>query len=211
MDDGWNPMEVARALNSGNDKPTFSREDDELREISAAFGEDTDTHGNSIFTAEKGMLICDLVASGLSMKQICRHPLLPNHRGTIYHWLHRNSEFAEKYRIAQAAKMEAYVDDMVEIADDCSDDIEWGKDGPKIKGSAIRRAQVQIDTRKWIVARLAGHKYGDKTTMEHIGEGSSGGGKTEINITLLPSGTVIEKEEQESGVTIDLQAEKVVA
>lgn len=202
--EGWNPQEVGRALQPSVAQKiaAIQREDEELAN---AFGSIVGSDIRDKYTPEMGEIFCNLIASGLGVKQCLRYPGMPSTKGSIYGWLHRYPEFAEKYRMAQASRAEAYVEEMIEIADDASDDIEWGKDGPKIKGSAIRRAQLRIDTRKWVVSKHNNARFGEKILNEHTGKNGAPLGDTHFNITLLPSGTVLEPE-AEDGVTIEHEA-----
>jgi hypothetical protein len=34
----------------------------------------------------------------------------------------------------------------------------------------IARSRLRVDTRKWLMARMAPKKYGDKVTQEHVGD-----------------------------------------
>lgn len=62
---------------------------------------------------------------------------------------------------------------MLEIADDASND--WmertGKDGESIgwqlNGEHVNRSKLRIDTRKWIMERMAPKTYGSKQEISH--------------------------------------------
>lgn len=148
----------------------------------------------TLWTEELGDKFCELIAAGLTINQAMRFPGMPKTKLTIYSWLHKYPDFMAKYKLAKVARVEAYIDEMIEISDDCTDDIGMGPNGPIIKTSSIRRAQLRVDTRKWIAARI-NPDYNDKMVNEHTGPGGTGLGNTIVQFTLLPSGTVLPKEE----------------
>ena len=62
---------------------------------------------------------------------------------------------------------------MLDIADDAAND--WmeregeNSQGWQLNGEHVQRTRLRLDTRKWIAARLAPKKYGDKVDVEHSG------------------------------------------
>ena len=60
------------------------------------------------------------------------------------------------------------VDEIIEIADDSSQDNIINKQGQIIcNNESINRARLRIDTRKWIASKLAPKIYGDKIDNTH--------------------------------------------
>ena len=105
----------------------------------------------STYTEEMGNLICDKLTEGVSLRKLCMSDEFPN-ASTVYVWLDRFPEFAEKYTRAREAATEDMLEDLLEIADD-----------PKMDAQEKR---VRIDTRKWVMGRLKPKKYGDKSTVD---------------------------------------------
>ena len=105
----------------------------------------------STYTEEMGNLICDKLTEGVSLRKLCAQPEFPT-ASTVYVWLDRFPEFAERYARAREAATEDMLEDILEIAD---------RDGldPQEK-------RVRIDTRKWVMGRLKPKKYGDKQTVD---------------------------------------------
>ncbi len=59
------------------------------------------------------------------------------------------------------------------------------KDGKKtLDHEHVQRSRLRVDTRKWLMARMAPKKYGDK--MQHTGEGG-GPIRTEVDLTGIPT------------------------
>ncbi len=59
--------------------------------------------------------------------------------------------------------MEALAEEILEIADDGSNDTYETEDGhEKVNTDVINRSRLRVDTRKWLMSKLAPKKYGDK-------------------------------------------------
>lgn len=133
----------------------------------------------SSYTPETGQAICDRLVCGKdelpeSLRSICRDDDMPELR-TVMRWLASNDEFRQQYTRARELQQELSGDDIMDIADNSTDDVmyltaddESGESGRAvIKHSAIARAKLQIDTRKWVMSKLAPKKYGDSTQIKH--------------------------------------------
>lgn len=88
---------------------------------------------------------------------------------SVIRWLNdRNkAEFQEMYRLARQVQAELRIDEIIEIADDTTNDWKpvYNKDGEiidhKPDNEAIQRSRVKIDTRKWLAAKMLPKVYGD--------------------------------------------------
>ena len=105
----------------------------------------------STYTEEMGNLICDKLTEGMSVRKMCQMDGFPN-PSTIYVWIDRFPEFAERYARARETATEDMLEDILEIADDPTID--------------TQEKRVRIDTRKWAMGKLKPKKYGEKTTHE---------------------------------------------
>ena len=119
--------------------------------------------------------ICERVADGETVRQIGKLDHMPV-ASTIYLTLARDKEFSDQYAIARQAQLARWEDEILEIADDASND--WiersGRDGDAgwvLNGEAIGRSRLRVDSRKWIMSKRLPKVYGDKVTTEHTGEG----------------------------------------
>lgn len=126
----------------------------------------------SDYTAETAKIICMRMAEGESLREICRGDGMPGQR-TVFQWLQKHSEFAQQYAKAREQLLEHWADEIVEIADDGSND--WmereNKDGSTyetVRADHINRSRLRVDTRKWLMSKLAPKKYGDRLT--HAGD-----------------------------------------
>lgn len=119
--------------------------------------------------------VLDRLIGGESVRTICSTDSMPD-AATIFRWLAQDKEFCEQYARAREAQADALFDEILDIADDGSND--WmerkNADGQNIgwqeNGEALRRSALRVDARKWMAARLQPKKYGDKITQEHAGK-----------------------------------------
>lgn len=85
---------------------------------------------------------------------------------TLMKWLTDSDkiEFSEQYARARDCQADFYADQIVDIADELSETAE---------ASELARAKLQIDSRKWKVARMSPRKYGDKQQIDHVSSDQS--------------------------------------
>lgn len=88
------------------------------------------------------------IAKGRSVASVCQDDDMP-HRATIYEWLAQNGDFSDRYARASEQRADHYFDEMLDIAD-------------KALPEDVQKAKLQIDTRKWVLARMNPKKYSDK-------------------------------------------------
>lgn len=110
------------------------------------------------YTEEKALEICELVADGQSINKISKLPGMPN-RSTILKWFRDVPEFSTMYARAKEIGFEVLADEIIDLADA---EVNTDKD-------QLRRHQLMIDTRKWLLAKLQPRKYGERVTQEIVG------------------------------------------
>ena len=113
--------------------------------------------------------ICELVAtSNLGTNKLCKlYAWMPN-ADTIYQWRYRHAEFADKYARAKARQAELMVEEIIDIADDGTNDTYVDENGnQKVDTDIVARSRLRIDTRKWYASKLAPKIYGDKVDHKH--------------------------------------------
>lgn len=127
----------------------------------------------SKWTDEVADEICRRLAEGAGLEEICADEHLPD-SAQVYRRLHVDADFCEKYARARESQAEHHLDEIIAIADNATDDVMFlAMDGqpdgdggkPAINHSAIARARLQIDARKWVMSKLAPKKYGDKQIL----------------------------------------------
>jgi hypothetical protein len=111
----------------------------------------------------------------MSLREVCRQDEMPA-LSSVMLWLSKEEWFSEQYARAKAAGVEALAEEMLDIADNASND--WmernDKDGENtgwaFNGEAAQRSRIRIDTRKWLLSKLAPKKYGDKVEQTVKGD-----------------------------------------
>jgi len=109
------------------------------------------------FSQELFDAICELIADGKSVREICSADGMPD-RKTFNQWRKRTPELEKQYALCRIDREDAIFDDIHWIADNEKD--------PK-------KAKVMIDAREWTLARMNGKKYGNRVMQEL--SGSDGG------------------------------------
>lgn len=126
----------------------------------------------SSFTDDKGDAICERISNGESLRSICLDEDMPN-KSTVLRWLRDIEPFRAQYVLAREAQADILADEILDIADDGSNDWmkrRYGEDERWIEnGEAMRRSQLRIDARKWLAGKMLPKKYGDKVQAEHSG------------------------------------------
>jgi hypothetical protein len=136
------------------------------------------------FTPELADKLCEQIASGKSNREACKTLSITN--SAMYSWLQKNREFQEQYAHAREMQADLLFGEIIAIADEL--EIEATYRGGTVKldvsAAAVARARLRIDARKWMAAKLAPKKYGDK--LQVGGTEDLPAVKHESMITLTP-------------------------
>lgn len=125
------------------------------------------------FTQELADKICETIStSSKGLRTICSENDIDT--STLLKWLRENEEFSIQYARAKELQADYLVEEMVEIADDGSNDymkivkgdMEYNVEDREVTS----RSKLRVDTRKWIAAKLAPKKYSDKMDVTSGGE-----------------------------------------
>jgi hypothetical protein len=118
-------------------------------------------------------LVCERIAgSSLGLRAICAAADVPS-ISTFRQWLADEGgagPLAACYAQAKEVQADSLADEIIEVADDARNDWMESKEEPgsgwKLNGENIQRSKLRIDTRKWLAAKLAPKKYGDRQTVD---------------------------------------------
>lgn len=115
------------------------------------------------YTPELAQEICDTIASSSKgTKRLCKERSYWPCQDTLFTWLKQYPEFSEQYKRAKLCQVELLVDELVDIADDTSQDMTIDETGKmSYNAERVARSKLRIDTRKWIAARLVPRVYGN--------------------------------------------------
>ena len=120
----------------------------------------------SDYTVWKDRAICMRLASGESLRSICKRKYYPS-RFAVIRWLQCNESFRNHYAQAREMQAEYFIDDIIEIADDSENDTIETDNGPRFNSEYVQRSRLRVDTRKWAMERMAPKRYGAKQEIDH--------------------------------------------
>jgi len=122
----------------------------------------------SEFTPEIADEICELLADGISLREICEAETMPD-RSTVRRWRNQSAEFRAQYARAREEQAHVYAERVVEVAQNAED---------------AQLARLEMDALKWAASKLAPKDYGDK--VAHVG-GDEGDApiKTSLTVTFV--------------------------
>jgi hypothetical protein len=128
------------------------------------------------FTQDLANTICDYLMDGKSLRQIEKIDGMPSAR-TVYRWLAEpgNAAFRQQYTCAREAQADIMGEDMLDIADDESNDfmtITKGDTSYVVENKEwTSRSKLRVDARKWLMSKLAPKKYGDSKQVDVTSKG----------------------------------------
>jgi hypothetical protein len=109
--------------------------------------------------------VLDGMRSGLSALKSCQAAGV--HQSTFNDWLNDDAKLAAEYARAREDLIERMAQEVLELSDS---DVGFLPDGKK-DWAAVQKHKLQVDTRKWLLSKLAPKKYGEK--LEVSGDPSS--------------------------------------
>src|SRR3954469_21620442 len=120
------------------------------------------------FSEDVADRICARLAEGESLRAICASDDMPG-KTTVFVWLQARPEFRDQYARAREAQAEHWADEILEIADDGSHDVKTierkGELVEVVDHDVVQRSRLRVETRKWLLSKLAPRKYGDKLEL----------------------------------------------
>jgi hypothetical protein len=126
-----------------------------------------------IWSQDLADAVCFKIAHGYSLRTVCKDKDLPG-MTTIFKWLREREDFAKQYARATEERTEAMAEDILDIADDGSNDLMTIQKGDKtyeIENKEVtNRSRLRVDTRKWLMSKMKPKKYGDKLDLTSDGK-----------------------------------------
>lgn len=112
--------------------------------------------------------ICEVITtSSIGLAKICKEYGVSY--GSFYSWMRQNDELVNRYTRAREMQADYLAEQILEIADDSSQD-ELNTDFGVIENKEfVNRSKLRVEARKWIAAKLKPKKYGDK--IDHTTDG----------------------------------------
>lgn len=124
----------------------------------------------SKYTNSLAIKICERIAEGESLRTIVKDDDMPS-ASTIFRWLldKKHKEFWEQYEKARNVQAEMMFEELLEIADDASNDWMERQLADKVievvDTEHIQRSRLRVDTRKWYLSKVVPKKFADKTAI----------------------------------------------
>jgi len=113
------------------------------------------------------LIIRDIEVLGRSLRQALNGYVSSQ---TFYEWLKSDEDKSKRYAHACEVRQDAMVDEILEIADNKNPELNIVDGNIVIDGTAVQRSKLQIDTRKWLLAKMNPKKYGDRVSLDHGGQ-----------------------------------------
>lgn len=135
--------------------------------------------GTSTYTQEVADIICEQLAEGYSLRQITAMDGIPS-QPTVFRWIADNESFRKQYASAREAQAEKMADEILAIADCRTHDVD--EEG-RVNHEVVARDRLRVDSRKWLLSKLAPKKYGDKLAIG----GAEDLPALQVDLALLPS------------------------
>jgi len=127
----------------------------------------------SSFTQEIADRICERIAGGEPLRQICRDDEMPPWQ-TVYGWLDAHPDFSERFARARILGFDAIAEDTIEIADTPADAViitEKADGSVETKrGDNVEHRKLRIHTRLQLLAKWDPKRYGERFGVEHSGQ-----------------------------------------
>jgi len=121
----------------------------------------------SEYSQEIGTEICERLASGNSLRNICKASDMPSDRA-VYRWLASNEAFRQQYAHAREIQADTLADEILDISNTTVLGVKTKTTADGVEtteGDMIEHRRLQVDARKWLASKMAPKKYGDR--MDH--------------------------------------------
>ena len=127
----------------------------------------------SDYTPELASEICAKLAEGQSLRTVCKEESMPC-TSSVFNWFRKHPEFLEQYTRAKEESADAMAEEVLDIADDATNDWMSKNAGDDVafsfNGEHVQRSRLRIETRKWLMAKMKPKKYGEKVMQEITGK-----------------------------------------
>ncbi len=101
--------------------------------------------------------VCTRIAGGESLRSVAADYLVTDEALRV--WLRNDPARSARYEQARIDRAHRFADEVIELSDTVG-----------LSKEEVAKARLQIDTRKWIAAKLYPKTYGDRLMAEHSGE-----------------------------------------
>ena len=115
-------------------------------------------------------ILSTIATTPKSLETICKEIESAPHARTFWKWLEQDPELGQRYARAREAQIQILADQLVDLADTdriCEKVVIKGDGSREVTiGDQVERTRLQIDTRKWLLAKLKPKVYGEKLQVD---------------------------------------------
>src|SRR6185503_2410404 len=153
--------------------------------------------------------ILSQMAEGMTLREICKQPGMPS-APTVRRWVVADLDgIAERYVRARDAQANHWADEILEIANDGSNDwmqlqTERGNVKTVLDREHVQRSALRIDARKWLLAKLHPQLFGERIAHQTLGADGRPVDPTKHTITINDDRPVLD------GFLVEFTEQKVV-
>ena len=113
----------------------------------------------SRYSAALAERICDHIRCGDSLRKAAEKEGVPN--PSVMRWVHENKAFSEQYARACEERLAALEDKLLDLVEKCHEVAPCAEIG----GTMLQAVKLEIDTLKWMLAKLMPKRYGDRAAL----------------------------------------------
>jgi hypothetical protein len=130
--------------------------------------------------SDKAQAVLEEMRKGQSLRASCIAVGVPN--STFLGWVEADAELAEQYARARDSMIDAIADETMTIADEMP--LTHPETGA-IDSGAVAHQRLRVETRKWLLSKVAPKKYGDR--LEVAGDPTAPL-KADLTVTFVKPG-----------------------
>lgn len=117
----------------------------------------------SRYSATLAERICDHIRCGCSLRRAAKKEGIP--QPTVMNWARDNEAFSNQYARACEERLAALEDKLLDLMEDGHQAAGCGLIG----GNLLNAVKLEVETIKWMLAKLMPKKYGDRKAVELTG------------------------------------------
>ncbi|MBQ5963158.1 terminase [Massilia sp. ZL223] len=140
----------------------------------------------STYTQEIADEICERLAKGEPLAEICRFDNMPAVR-TVSDWKASNAAFSADFARAREEGYDQIAADCLKIADETSNDTVYGENGERPNTEWISRSKLRIETRLKLLAKWDPKRYGEKLAIGGAADLPPVDTKATLDVAGLPT------------------------
>lgn len=121
----------------------------------------------SIRTSELADILVEGITDGIPLRQLCRVNTVS--KSAVYDWIDDDADFAGRIARARARGYDQIAEEILEIADDTTNDTIQTETGEIPNKEWILRSKLRAEMRLKLLSKWSPKTYGDKLEVEHAG------------------------------------------